>query len=85
MSYDPYRDNTDLAEVSERARAELAVICHEIDKSSWKGQHADQCGCDRAVCNIRAGIEATSAASAMEALGWLCAKDMLADPEDGNR
>jgi hypothetical protein len=82
MSYVWFRDNPDLAGISEQAAAELEVLSEQIDKSSAIGNHRDACGCDDPKCVILECNLACDTAETSEVVGWLFAKGWLAAPEE---
>jgi hypothetical protein len=80
MSYVPFRDNPDLAGISEHARADLEVLAEQIDRSSVIGNHRYACGCADPKCVILECSLACDTAETSEAVGWLFAKGWLAAP-----
>jgi hypothetical protein len=82
VSYIPFRDNPDLAGISEQVAAELEVLSEQIDESSAIGNHQDACGCDNPKCDNLLDNLACHQAQSSEVVGWLFAKGWLAAPEE---
>lgn len=80
MSYLPFRDNPDLAGIGDAARDRILELSEEIDLSSRKGLHADQCGCASAPkCGPWNDLHS---AYSYEVVGWLYAKGLLTLPRN---
>jgi hypothetical protein len=82
VSYDPVRDNGDLAGLPADAYPRLEAIASLIHQSHWRGEHADQCGCGDSTitgsrCMVLNSVVAWSTPSTEEVLGWLAARGLL--------
>jgi hypothetical protein len=82
MSYNPFSDNPDLASISAGDLIKLEELSEQIDQSSGRGNHRDECGCTDPACAILERNVACKIASGIETLGWLYAKGMFTLPRD---
>lgn len=74
MSYYPFRDNPELAGLTDSDETGIVALSEIIDESSTRGNHIDACNCDK-------GASCTSwtyhIASSEETIGWLVAQGMV--------
>lgn len=74
MRYYPFRDNPELAGLTDSDEIGIVALSEIIDESSARGNHVNACNCDK---GKRCSSWMYRVASSEETIGWLVAQGLL--------